>query len=84
MIGVGGAYSTGLELRLIQGARIGRKKISSKMFALLNATKDAWRNPTMHIEKKYTEEEAETIFFAVRSLMKRLVSRMDENGLPLA
>jgi hypothetical protein len=55
-----------------------------EIFALLNATKDAWRNPTMHIEKKYTEEEAEIIFFAVRSLMKRLASRMDENGLPLA
>ena len=38
----------------------------------------------MHIENKYTGEEAVHIFNAVRAFMKQLASRMDEQGLPLA
>jgi hypothetical protein len=41
-------------------------------------------NPTMHVESKYTDEEAEHIFIAVRGFMKKLASRMDESGQPLA
>jgi hypothetical protein len=37
--------------------------------------KQAWRNPTMHIVRKYGPEEAEEIFRAVRNLMQRLASR---------
>lgn len=38
----------------------------------------------MHVEKKYTDDEAEHIFSAVKGFMKGLASRMDEDGFPLA
>jgi hypothetical protein len=50
----------------------------------LDAVRVAWRNPTMHVEKKYTDDEAEHVFGAVRGFMTKLASRCDENGLPLA
>jgi hypothetical protein len=52
--------------------------------ATLDAVKNPWRNETMHVEKKYTDDEAEHIFIAVKGFMKTLASRMDENGLPVA
>jgi hypothetical protein len=41
----------------------------------LLTVKQAWRNPTMHIERRYTPEEAEGIFKAVAALMQRLVKK---------
>ena len=38
----------------------------------------------MHVENKYTDAEAEHLFVAVKGLMTKLASRMDEGGLPLA
>jgi hypothetical protein len=46
--------------------------------------RNPWRNATMHIEKKYTDDEAEHIFAAVKGFMMKLASRMDEDGKPLA
>jgi hypothetical protein len=43
----------------------------------LMTVKQAWRNPSMHIVRKYSPEEAEEIFRAVRNFMQRLAS-----GLP--
>jgi adenine C2-methylase RlmN of 23S rRNA A2503 and tRNA A37 len=40
--------------------------------ASLHAVKDAWRDPAMHSKTKYTEEEAEEIFSASRTFMRRL------------
>jgi hypothetical protein len=40
--------------------------------ASLHAVKDAWRNPTMHPKKTYTEEEVDSIFHNVRAFMQRL------------
>ena len=54
------------------------------LYASLDAVKDAWRNSTMHIENKYTPDEAMHIFNAVRGLMVKVAARMDEKGLPLA
>lgn len=54
------------------------------IYATLDAVRNAWRNTTMHVENKYTSEEAEHIFVAVRGFMMKLASRMDEQGLPLA
>ena len=54
------------------------------LYASLDAVKNPWRNATMHVERKYTEEEANHIFAAVRGFMMRLAARMDEDGLPLA
>ncbi len=36
------------------------------------AVKDAWRNPAMHVGEKYTQEEADDIFRAVRGFMRHL------------
>jgi hypothetical protein len=52
--------------------------------ATLDAVRNAWRNTTMHVENKYTAEEAEHILVAVRGFMMKLASRMDEQGMPLA
>lgn len=48
------------------------------------AVKLAWRDTTMHVESKYLASEAQEIFAAVRTLMQKIASRMDEEGLPLA
>jgi len=44
----------------------------------LQAVKIAWRNPTMHIVRHYTPDEAEDIFRAVRGFMKRLATRFSQ------
>ena len=56
----------------------------AEIHASLDAVRNVWRNATMHVEKKYTAEEAEHIFAAVRGFMTKLASRCDENGQPLA
>lgn len=40
--------------------------------------KDAWRNYTMHVRGKYTEEEAERIFETVKGFMQKLAERLSE------
>ena len=52
--------------------------------AILVAMQDPYRNPTMHLGKKYTEEEALHTFELVKGFMQKIASRMDENGQPLA
>jgi hypothetical protein len=47
-------------------------------FAIL---KDAWRNHTMHVRGKYTEEEAERIFENVKSFMQKLAEKLAEDEL---
>jgi hypothetical protein len=54
------------------------------VYASLDAVRNVWRNATMHVEIKYNDEEAEHIFAAVRGFMKKIASRMDEKGAPLA
>lgn len=44
----------------------------------LMAVKDAWRNPTMHVEKKYTEEEAEDAWNATRAFMRQVATKLHE------
>jgi hypothetical protein len=56
----------------------------AEVYASLDAVRVAWRNPTMHVENKYTEDESEHIFVTVRGFMKKLSSRMDEKGEPKA
>jgi hypothetical protein len=38
----------------------------------------------MHVEKTYTEEQANHVFAVVRGFMEKVASRLDENGQPLA
>ena len=54
------------------------------VYGLLEGVKNPWRNATMHVENKYTDDEAEHIFFAVRAFMTKLASRCDEDGEPKA
>ncbi|MCY1379816.1 hypothetical protein D9M69_675720 [compost metagenome] len=56
----------------------------SGIHASMEAVMHAWRNSTMHIENKYTREEAESIRDCVRGLLQRVASRMDEQGMPRA
>jgi hypothetical protein len=63
---------------------IGDGVLFESIHASLDAVKNPWRNGTMHVENKYTDEEAEHIFAAVKGFMKKLASRMDENGEPKA
>lgn len=44
--------------------------------AQLHAVKDAWRNPTMHVERHYDPEEAEDVWNAVRAFMRHLAKRL--------
>ncbi len=54
------------------------------LYASLDAVKNPWRNATMHPANKYTDEEAEHVFDAVRGFMTKLASRCDEIGEPKA
>jgi hypothetical protein len=56
----------------------------SDIIGSVAAVKLAWRDPTMHVEKKYLPHEAQEIFASVRTLMQKVASRMNEEGLPLA
>lgn len=38
----------------------------------------------MHVENKYTQDEAEHIFIAIRGFMKNIISRIDQDGTPFA
>jgi hypothetical protein len=62
----------------------GDGQLLEELYASLDAVKNPWRNGTMHVEKKYTDDEAEHILIAVRGFTKKLASRMDEDGKPLA
>jgi hypothetical protein len=50
----------------------------SEATANLRAVKSAWRNPTMHVGSKYTDEEAENIFSAIKGFMKHLAVKLSE------
>jgi hypothetical protein len=41
----------------------------------LQNVKIAWRNPTMHVDRRYTSDEADQVFTAVRTFMGRLAER---------
>lgn len=62
----------------------GDASLFDEMYALLDSVKGAWRNSTMHVESKYTSDEAEQVMVAVKGFMKKLAARMDENGDPKA
>lgn len=62
----------------------GDGEIFDMIYASLDAVKNPWRNGTMHPANKYTDDEAEHIFVAVKGFMMKLASRCDENGDPKA
>jgi hypothetical protein len=48
----------------------------STAHASLRAVKDAWRNPTMHVERIYDDEAALEVWNAVRGFMRHLASKL--------
>ena len=47
----------------------------------LQAVKIAWRNPTMHVVRSYTPEEAEQIFGVVKMFMQRVASHQKKKPI---
>lgn len=54
------------------------------LHATLVSVKDVTRDKTMHVENVYNQEQAQLVFDNVKAFMKKVASRMDEDGLPLA
>ncbi|MFZ6680842.1 hypothetical protein [Undibacterium sp. Tian12W] len=67
-----------------RGNNWSEKEYFNEIYAMVAAVKDAWRNTTMHVEKIYTEHEASVLFEIINAFMKKIASRLDENGQPLA
>jgi hypothetical protein len=44
--------------------------------ANLRAVKEAWRNPTLHVEISYDEERAVEVYSAVRAFMRHLATKL--------
>jgi hypothetical protein len=66
-------------------ARIGGDdELFDNAYAALAAMQNPWRNATMHLDQKYTLEEARHVFEVVGGFMRKIASRMDEQGQPLA
>jgi hypothetical protein len=51
-------------------------------YAGLAAMQNPWRNATMHLDQKYTPDEARHVYETVKGFMQKIASRMDENGDP--
>lgn len=50
----------------------------SGVSARLMAVKDAWRNPTMHVEITYTEETSMDVYNHVQAFMRHLATKLSE------
>lgn len=50
----------------------------------LKAMQNPYRNATMHLDQKYTPDEAKQIMDLVRPFLQKITSRMDEQGDPKA
>jgi len=46
--------------------------------ARMETVKLAWRNPTMHIVRRYSEEEAREVFDSVKMFMRHLATKLAE------
>lgn len=62
------------------GARSKTEEFYAEAAAQIGHIKTAWRNPTMHVDRKYTEDEAESILGAIRSLMRHLAGQLKEKA----
>jgi hypothetical protein len=57
------------------------KSFFENSYTYVLAVKNAWRNPSMHLEKKYTIEEAARIYNAVKDLMEHLATHLNQAGV---
>ena len=62
----------------------GDAKLFDEAFGMVAAMANPYRNATMHLDSVYTLEDAKHVVELVKGFMKKIASRMDENGLPLA
>jgi len=46
--------------------------------ARLETVKFAWRNPTMHVVRSYTEEEAREVYDSVKVFMRHLATKLKD------
>jgi hypothetical protein len=60
------------------GARTADERFYAEAAIHFDHVKRAWRNPTMHVEKSYTQDRAAEILQAVRSLMSHLATKISE------
>lgn len=60
------------------GARTPDEHFYAEAAAQIGHIKTAWRNPTMHVDRRYTLSQAQEVFGAVRSFMQHLASRLQE------
>lgn len=58
----------------------GDGELFEDFFASLSAMQNPWRNATMHLDQKYTKEEAKHMMDVIGGFMTRIASRMDEDG----
>jgi hypothetical protein len=70
------------ELQKPQADRSAEWKTDPTFFAdataNMRAVKDAWRNPTMHVEIVYDPEKAEDVWNAVKAFMRHLAGKLKE------
>jgi hypothetical protein len=62
----------------------GEGQFFEEAYGALAAVQNPWRNATMHLDQKYTLEEAKHILATVEGFMRKLAYRMDEDGNPRA
>jgi hypothetical protein len=78
-----GKHLTDIETELTKrykasGSRTPDESFYAEAAAQIGHVKTAWRNPTMHVDRAYSEDHAEEILIAVRSLLRHLASRLHE------
>ncbi len=80
-----GALKAEMDRRWPPSGRLsGDGRLFEEWHAVLSSMQNPYRNSTMHLDQKYTDEESRYIFDAVGVLMKKVASRCDEDGQPLA
>jgi hypothetical protein len=62
----------------------GEGKTFEELYAALAALQNPYRNATMHFDHVYTPEDARHVFDIVGGLLRKIASRMNENGDPNA
>jgi hypothetical protein len=78
-----GKYLTRIENELqarmkASGARTLDEQFYAEAHAMFDSVRRAWRNPTMHVDRTYTEERAEEILITVRSFMRHLATKLHD------
>ena len=60
------------------GAQTADHQFYAEATAQIDNVKRAWRNPSMHVDKSYSQPRAEEILLATKSLMSHLAARTSE------